>query len=125
MLSKRRDKPAARRFFRRAISTNGIPDPIVIDKSGANLAGLDAVNVVLKFTGSGKTIKILQLKFLNNILDQDHRFIKGITGHILGVKEFHSASGTLHGIETAHMIRKGQFDDNGMNAFQQFAQLAA
>ncbi|KGB80638.1 integrase, partial [Rhodovulum sp. NI22] len=125
MLSERRDKPAARRFFRRAISTNGIPDRIVIDKSGANLAGLEAVNVILKFTGSGKTIKILQVKYLNNILEQDHRFIKRITGRMLGFKEFHSASATLDGIETAHMIRKGQFDDNGMNAFQQFAQLAA
>jgi len=125
MLSERRDKPAARRFFRRAIGNNGIPDRIVIDKSGANLAGLEAVNVILKFTGTGQTIKILQVKYLNNILEQDHRFIKRITGRMLGFKAFHSASATLEGIEAAHMIRKGQFDNNGMTAFQQFAQLAA
>ncbi|TQM89760.1 IS6 family transposase [Roseinatronobacter monicus] len=125
MLSERRDKPAARRFFRRAIGNNGIPDRIVIDKSGANLAGLEAVNVTLKFTGTGQTIKILQVKYLNNILEQDHRFIKRITGRMLGFKAFHSASATLEGIETAHMIRKGQFGANGMTAFQQFAQLAA
>jgi putative transposase len=125
MLSKRRDKPAARRFFRRAIGNNGIPDRIVIDKSGANLAGLEAVNVILKFTGTGQTIKILQVKYLNNILEQDHRFIKRITGRMLGFKAFHSASATLEGIEAAHMIRKGQFDNNGMTAFQQSAQLAA
>jgi putative transposase len=125
MLSERRDKAAARRFFRRAIGTNGVPDRVVIDKSGANLAGLEAVNVILKFTGTGQTIKILQVKYLNNILDQDHRFIKRITGQMLGFKAFHSASATLEGTETAHMIRKDQFDANSLTAFQQFAQLAA
>lgn len=125
MLSERRDKPAARRFFRRAIGNNGIPDRIVIDKSGANLAGLEAVNVILRFTGTGQTIKILQVKYLNNILEQDHRFIKRITGRMLGFKAFHSASATLEGIEAAHMIRKGQFGSNGITAFQQFAELAA
>jgi len=125
MLSERRDKAAARRFFRRAIGTNGVPDRVVIDKSGANLAGLEAVNVILKFTGTGQTIKVLQVKYLNNILEQDHRFIKRITGQMLGFKAFHSASATLEGIETAHMIRNGQFDANGSTAFQQFAQLAA
>ena len=125
MLSERRDKPAARRFFRRAIGNNGVPDRIVIDKSGANLAGLEAVNVILKFTGTGQTINILQVKYLNNILEQDHRFIKRITGRMLGFKAFHSASATLDGIEVAHMIRKGQFDADNLNAFQQFAQLAA
>ena len=125
MLSERRDKPAARRFFRRAINNNGVPDRIVIDKSGANLAGLEAVNVILKFTGTGQTINILQVKYLNNILEQDHRFIKRITGRMLGFKAFHSASATLEGIEAAHMIRKGQFDNNGLTAFQKFVQLAA
>jgi len=125
MLSERRNKAAVRRFFRRAIRNNGVPDRIVIDKSGANLAGLEAVNVILKFTGTGQTIKILQVKYLNNILEQDHRFIKRITGRMLDFKAFHSASATLEGIETAHMIRKKQFGANGITAFQQFAQLAA
>ncbi len=68
MLSKRCDKAAARRFFNRAIGTNGVPDRVVIDKIGANLAGLQNVNVILKFTGSGNTIKILQVKYLNKII---------------------------------------------------------
>ncbi|MGX0978490.1 transposase-like protein [Roseovarius sp. MBR-51] len=68
------------------VSHNGVPDRVVIDKNGANLTGLDAVNVVLKFTGTGQTIKILQVKYLNNILEQDHRFIKGVTGRTLGFK---------------------------------------
>ena len=58
MLSERRDLAAARRFFKQAIGANGVPDRVVIDKSGANLAGLMAVNVVLKFTGKGRIITI-------------------------------------------------------------------
>lgn len=46
MLSERRDTAAARRFFKRAVGTNGIPDRIAIDKSGANLAGLQSLNII-------------------------------------------------------------------------------
>lgn len=125
LLSEHRDLAAARRFLRRAIAANGVPDRVVIDKSGANLAGLHAVNVILKFTGAGKTIKILQVKYLNNILEQYHRFIKKITAPMRGFKAFNSATATLAGIETAHMIRKSQFGENGLSAFKQFAVLAA
>lgn len=125
MLSEHRDTAAARRFFKQAISTNGVPDRVVIDKSGANLAGLQCLNVILKFTNAGRIIKILQVKYLNNILEQDHRFIKQITGPMLGFKAFHSATATLAGIEVAHMIRKRQFGENGLSAFKQFAGLAA
>jgi putative transposase len=98
MLSERRDTAAARRFFKRAVGTNGIPDRIAIDKSGANLAGLQSLNVILKFTGSGRIIGIVQSKYLNNIVEQDHRFIKRITRPMLGFKAFHSAAATLAGI---------------------------
>jgi putative transposase len=125
MLSERRDTASARRFFKRAIGTNGVPDRVVIDKSGANFAGLQAVNVILKFTRAGRTVEVLQVKYLNNILEQDHRFIKRITAPMLGFKAFYSAAATIAGIETAHMIRKGQFGANGRSAFQQFATLAA
>lgn len=125
MLSERRDLASARRFFRRAMAANGGPDRVVIDKSGANLAGLQAVNVILKFTGYGRTVEILQVKYLNNILEQDHRFIKRITRPMMGFKAFHSAAATIAGIETAQMIRKGQIPANGTNAFETFAALAA
>lgn len=125
MLSERRDLLAARSFFRRAISANGVPERVVIDKSGANLGGLQAVNTILKFTGSGRTIEIRQVKYLNNIVEQDHRFIKRITGPMMGFKAVHSAAATIAGIETAHMIRKGQILANGETAFQIFAGLAA
>jgi len=125
LLSERRDLAAARGFFKRAIGTNGVPERVVIDKSGANLAGLQAVNVILKFTGGGRMIEIRQVKYLNNILEQDHRFIKRITGPMMGFKAFHPATATIAKIETAHMIRKGQIPTNGATAFQIFAELAA
>jgi putative transposase len=121
----RRNPAAARRFLKRAISTNDVPDQVVIDKSGANLAGLQAVNVSLKFTGSGRVVEVRQIKYFNNILEQDHRFIKRITAPMMGFKAFYSATATLAGIETAHMIRKCQFGANGHTVFQQFAALAA
>jgi putative transposase len=125
MLSERRDLAATRRFFKQAIAANGVPDRVVIDKSGANLAGLQAVNVILKFTDNGRTVEIRQVKYLNNILEQDHRFIKRVTNTMMGFKAFHSAAATIAGIETAHMIRKGQIPANGATAFQIFAELAA
>jgi putative transposase len=94
----------------------------------SNLHGLSLIHRVSdtpKFTGSGNTIKILQVKYLNNIIEQDHRFVKRITAPMLGFKAFHSAEATLAGIETTHMIRKGQLHANGLTAFQQFAALAA
>ena len=124
LLSERRDLSAARRFFKRAIGTNGVPDQIVIDKSGANRAGLQAVNVILKFTGNGRTITVRQVKYLYNILEQDHRFIKRITRPMMGFKAFHSAAATLAGIEVAHMIRKGQIANIINSPFQTFASLA-
>jgi putative transposase len=125
MLSERRDLATARRFFRRAIGSNGLPERVVIDKSGANLAGLQAINLILKFTGNGRMIEIRQVKYLNNILEQDHRFIKRITRPMMGFKAFHSAAATIAGIEAVHMIRKRQIPANGETAFQIFAGLAA
>jgi len=124
MLSERRDTATARRFIKRAVGTNGVPDRIAIDKSGANLAGLQSLNVILRFTGTGRIINIVQSKYLNNIVEQDHRFIKKITRPMLGFKAFHSAAATLAGIEAAHMIRKGQLGQNSVSPFKQFAALA-
>ena len=82
---------------------------MAIDKSDANLAGLLWTNVMLKFTSDSKLIKILQVKYLNNIVEQDHRFIKKLTRPMMGFKSFHPASAMLEGIEFAHMVRKHQF----------------
>ncbi len=125
MLSERQDLAAARRFFKKVIVTDGVPQKVVIDKSGANLAGLQSVNMILKFTGTGEIIEIRQIKYLNNILEQDHRFIKRITRPMMGFKAFHSATATIAGIEVAHMIRKNQFANDNQAPFQIFAKHAA
>ncbi len=78
MLSERRNLAAARRFFKRAIDTNGVPDRVVIDKSGANLAGLQAVNVILKFTGNGRTIVVRQVKYLTDVFDRTIALSSGL-----------------------------------------------
>ena len=124
MLSERRDEAAAEAFFKQAVGNNGIPEKVVIDKSGANHAGLLNLNLLLWFLGWWPLIEILQVKYLNNIVEQDHRFIKMITRPMKGFKAFHSASATLQGIEVAHMIRKKQFGQIGLSSFQQFAALA-
>jgi putative transposase len=99
MLSERRDEAAASAFFARTVKNNGWPDKVVIDKSGANLAGLQNMNWFLMIHGWFWPIEILQVKYLNNIIEQDHRFIKKLTRPMKGFKSFSSASATLDGIE--------------------------
>ena len=76
-----------------------------MDKSGANYAGLANINLLLILAGFATImIDICQVKYLNNIIEQNHRFIKKITEPMMGFKAFHSAQATIAGIETAHMI---------------------
>jgi putative transposase len=86
---------------------------------------LQNINWLLLLYGWFWLIEILQVKYLNNTIEQDHRFIKKLTRPMKGFKSFQSASATLDGIEVAHMIRKRQFSTSGQSAFQQFAALAA
>jgi len=121
MLSGHRDEAAATTFFTRVIGNNGFSDRVVIDKIGDNLAGVQNMNRLLNLNGWFWLIEVLQVKYLNNIIEQDHRFIKKLTRQM---KAFKSASATLEGIEVAHMIRKRQFETSGQSAFKQFAALA-
>jgi putative transposase len=99
----RRDKVAARRYFEKAIDQNGAPETVTVDKSGSNLAALQAVNAERE-----TPIRIRQCKYLNNIVEQDHRAIKRIVKPMMGFKDFRCARIILSGIEVMHMIRKGQ-----------------
>ena len=123
MRSERRNAAAATLFFAKALSSNGIPEKIVIDKSGANTAGIRGINRILKRFECQILIATIRSKYLNNIVEQDHRFIKKRTRPMLGFKSFRSASATLDGIEVAQMIRKKQFASKA-SGFQQFASLA-
>jgi putative transposase len=125
MLSQRRDSAATRLFLRPAIETDGLPSRIVSDKSGPNPAGLQRINVSLKYSRTKQRIEILRVKYMNNLFERDHRFIKKITRPTLGFKAFHSAVATLAGIEVAQMIRKQQFQTSHKSPFKQFVNLAA
>lgn len=123
LLRARRDTAAATLFFEKAMRQNGDPEKITMDKSGANKAAMDRIN-----QKRDAPIEVRQVKYLNNIIDQDHRFIKRVTKPILGFKSFRSASAVLAGIELMHMIRKGQLSDEkamDLTSAQQFYALAA
>jgi putative transposase len=103
LLRARRDRAAARRYFEKAIDQNGVPQTVTVDKSGANLAALQGINAERE-----TPIKIRQNKYLNNLVEQDHRAIKRIIKPMMGFKDFRCARIILSGIEVMHMIRKGQ-----------------
>lgn len=69
MLSKRRNKPAATKFFARALEANGLPHKIVIDRSGANTAAINAVNRILKSFGCRVPIEMVRIKYLDNMVE--------------------------------------------------------
>ena len=121
LLTAKRDRKAASRFLRKAIDQCGMPQKITIDKSGANTAAVESYN-----TEHNVGIELRQVKYLNNIVEQDHRAIKRMTRPMLGFKSFWSASITLAGIELMHMIRKGQLKGSGQSRpAQQFYSLAS
>lgn len=118
LLTKNRDKSAAKRFLIKAINNNGIPEKITIDGSAANKAAIEEYN-----SDNGMSIEIRQVKYLNNIVEQDHRGIKRITNSMLGFKSFDSATITLAGIEMVHMLRKRQMAMQQENSAQNLASI--
>ena len=80
MLSEKPDEPAAPAFFEKSIGSNGLPDKVTMDKSPANKAGIDTVNLQLALLfmlgEMFKQINVPQIKYLSTIVEQDHRFIK-------------------------------------------------
>jgi putative transposase len=99
-----------------------VPEKITIDKSGANTAAITSIQA-----DSGLPIVMRQSKYLNNIVEQDHRAIKRITRPMLGFKTFRCARILIAGVEVMHMIRKGQLGaikEQASSAANQFYSLA-
>ena len=109
-LTAQRDKDAALRFFYKAMKASGVPEKLTIDKSGDNKASMDEINA-----SSATPIIVRQVKYLNNIVEQDHRAVKRVTKPMLNFKSFQSAKCVLSGIKLMHMIRKGQLMLKGCN----------
>ena len=108
LLTPTRDRDAAEAFLRKAIRTQGLPEKITIDKSGSNTAAIMHYNTTHK-----TAIVIRHCKYLNNIVEQDHRAVKRLTRPMLGFKSFWAARCTLAGMEVMHAIRKGQMATTG------------
>ena len=122
LLRAKRNHAAARAFFERAIDLHGVPEKITIDQSGANTAAITSIQA-----DSGLPIEMRQSKYLNNLVEQDHRAVKRITRPMLGFKSFRCARILLTGIEVMHMIHKGQLGDikdRASSAANQFNSLA-
>lgn len=107
LLSAKRDAAAAKRFFQKALLAVGHPRPRVINVDGN--PSYPKVISELKRTGElGRRCRCRPVRFLNNIVEQDHRSIKGRVRAMQGFRAFHSAWRTIQGIETVNIIRKGQ-----------------
>jgi transposase, IS6 family len=107
LLSPKRDAAAAKRFFRKALGQPHTVNPrtITVDKNAAYPVATKA----LKREGTlWPFAKFRQVKFLNNIVEQDHRRIKRLVRPGLGFKNFRTATQTIAGYEVMAMIRKGQ-----------------
>jgi len=97
LLRAKRDKFAAIAFFKKAMSKNGDPKKVTMDKSGSNKAAMNEIN-----QDRNVPIEVRQIKYLNNIVEQDHRSVKRITKPMMGFKSFRAAWNVLAGIELMH-----------------------
>jgi putative transposase len=124
LLTEHRAKEAALQFLKKAICRNGLPETITIDGSDANEAAIKSYNAE-----HGTAIVIRQVKYLNNVVEQDHRAVKRVTRPMLEFKSFEAAQATLVGIELMHMIKKRQMlnkaGDESLTAAELFYALAA
>jgi transposase-like protein len=111
LLSQCRDIAAAKRFFTHAVQRQGAPERITLD-------GYPATHAVVAELKASRVIhpeaKVWTSKYLNNIIEQDHRRVKQRIYPMLGFKRFRNAAIAITGIELAQKIRKGQFDTSGV-----------
>jgi transposase-like protein len=110
--SAQRDLPAAKRFFRKALERYGRPERVVIDGSQTNLEAIVSCDATNRLRDRSwrrlKPIRILQSRYLNNRIEQDHRRIKHRIRPMLGFKSSLTAGIILSGIEMVHIMRKRQ-----------------
>jgi transposase-like protein len=107
MLSAKRDVSAAKRFFRKMMRAEQrrLPFSISVDR---NAAYPEAFSASQEERIVPKDCKLRRVKYLNNVIEQDHRFIKKKVRSSQCFKRFHTAERALEGIEAVNMMRKGQ-----------------
>jgi transposase, IS6 family len=107
LLSAKRDVAAAKRFFKKMMRADHrrLPFSISVDK---NAAYPEAFTASQDEKILPKDCTLRRVKYLNNVIEQDHRFIKKKVRASQCFRSFHTAERTLEGIESLHMNRKGQ-----------------
>ncbi|OHO73027.1 transposase [Bacillus sp. HMSC036E02] len=106
-LSKTRDQKAAKHFFKKALRSFHVSKPraITVDKNPAYSIALEQLK---KEKSIPDGMQLRQQKYLNNMVEQDHRFIKKCILSMLGLKSFDTAISILSGVEAMHMIKKNR-----------------
>ena len=107
LLSSNRDAQAAKRFFQKALRSLNHPQPRVINVDG-NPSYPEVITELRRTGGLGRRYRYRSIRYWNNIVGQDHRAIQRRVRTSQGFRSFESAWRTIQGIETMHMIRKGQ-----------------
>ncbi|WP_266019419.1 IS6 family transposase [Brucella intermedia] len=108
LFSKERDLKAAKRFMRKALARHGRPEKITIDGSQTNRLAIIQCDAENRLRQGGGPIAIRSSKYMNNMIEQDHRRVKRRIRSMLGFKSVQAAGITVAGIELIHMMRKQQ-----------------
>ena len=108
-LSKSRNHKVAKRFFKKALQSFHVSKPrvITVDKNPAYPIAIEQLKKEKRIPIG---TKIRRIKYLNNIVEQDHRFIKKRIHSILGFKSYKTSTSILIGVEVMHMVKKEQID---------------
>ncbi len=117
LLTAKRDAQAAKRFFRKALNAVHIQEPRVInvDKNAAYPKAIDELKEKEELS---LQVELRQNKYLNNRIEQDHRFIKRLVKPGMGFGSFNTARRTITGYEIMNMLRKGQVEKVEKGAVQ-------
>jgi transposase-like protein len=109
MLSSTRDAEAAERFFRQVLRASHTVPPrvITVDKNAAYPLACAALQQDGTFP---ETCLLRRCKYLNNVVEQDHRFVKRRVNPGLGFGAFATEQRTIQGYEAMHRLRKGQLE---------------
>ncbi len=107
LLTAKRDAKAAKRFFRKTLKAvhTQTPRVITVDKNPAYSKAIKELKAAKKLP---EIVKLRQIKYLNNIVEQDHRGIKRLVKPGMGFGSFNTARRTIRGYEIMNMMRKGQ-----------------
>ncbi len=107
LLTAKQDAKAAKRFFRKTLKAlhTQTPRAITVDKNPAYPKAIKELKAVKKLP---EIVKLRQTKYLNNIMEQDHRGIKRLVKPGMGFGSFNTARRTIRGYEIMNMMRKGQ-----------------